>query len=87
LPTDKASKARIRYLTFCDYLNEFDFLWETFSKEKVLKGSFDRFVQSDTLKKGTTTVEQEFLQSLDFWRTQLAVSLIRTNQQLRRRRN
>jgi len=32
--TDKASVARIRYLTFRDYLNEFDFLWETFSKQK-----------------------------------------------------
>ncbi|MDR1141484.1 MAG: hypothetical protein LBL62_07315, partial [Planctomycetaceae bacterium] len=63
LPTDKASKARIRYLTFREYLDQLDFLWETFSKEKVLKGSFDRFVQSDTQKKGTTTVDQEFLQS------------------------
>jgi type I restriction-modification system DNA methylase subunit len=82
LPTDKASKARIRYLTFREYLNEFDFLWETFSKEKVLKGSFDRFVQSDTQKKGTTTVDQEFLQSLDSWRSQLAVSLVRANPHL-----
>src|SRR5665647_2457389 len=40
-PTDKASVARIEYLTFRDYLKEFDFIWDTFSKEKVLKGSFD----------------------------------------------
>ena len=81
-PNDKASVARIKYFTFEDYLNEFDFLWETFSKERVLKGSFDKFVLSDTNKKGTTTVDKEFLSSLDRWRTDLAVNISKQNQQL-----
>lgn len=81
-PTDKASVARIKYFTFRDYLNEFDFIWDTFSKEKVLKGSFDKFVQSDTHKKGTATVDKEFLQSLDNWRTLLATNICRNNKQL-----
>ncbi|MBK7682286.1 MAG: type IV restriction endonuclease [Bacteroidetes bacterium] len=50
-PTDKTSVARIKYLTFKDYLNEFEFLWDTFSKERVLKGSFDKFVQGNQHKK------------------------------------
>jgi predicted type IV restriction endonuclease len=57
--TDKASHGRIKYLTYQHYLNEFDFIWDTFSKEKVLKGSFDKFVQSDKQKKGTSTVNTE----------------------------
>lgn len=81
-PTDKASTARIKYLTYKDYLKEFDFLWETFSKDRVLKGSFDKFVQSDTYKKGTATVDKEFLQSLDSWRTYLATSIAINNKQL-----
>lgn len=81
-PNDKASVARIKYLTFKDYLKEFDFIWDTFSKERVLKGSFDRFVQSDTHKKGTTTVDKEFLQSLDSWRTYLATNVAINNKQL-----
>jgi len=81
-PSDKASVARIKYLIFRDYLKEFDFLWETFSKEQVKKGSFDRFVQSDTHKKGTATVDKEFLQSLDSWRTYLATSISWNNKQL-----
>ncbi|MDR3111257.1 MAG: N-6 DNA methylase [Planctomycetaceae bacterium] len=81
-PYDSASKARIKYLTFQDYLKEFDFLWNTFSKENVLKGSFDKYVPSDTYKKGTSTVDKEFLQSLDNWRTYLATSICRTNKQL-----
>jgi adenine-specific DNA-methyltransferase len=81
-PGDKASVARVKYLTYNEYSNEFDFLWDTFSKERVLKGSFDKFVQSDTNKKGTTTVDKEFLLSLDSWRTDLAVNLSKNNQQL-----
>ncbi|TAL57404.1 MAG: hypothetical protein EPN85_14195 [Bacteroidetes bacterium] len=81
-PTDKASTARIKYLTFREYLKEFDFIWETFSKERVLKGSFDKFVQSDTYKKGTATVDKEFLQSLDSWRTYLATSIALNNKKL-----
>lgn len=82
LPTDKASVARIKYLTFKDYLNEFEFLWDAFSKERVLKGSFDKFVQGNLNKKGTATVDKEFLQSLDSWRTYLASSISWNNKEL-----
>ncbi|KAK3604981.1 hypothetical protein CHS0354_000646 [Potamilus streckersoni] len=85
-PTDKASVARIEYFTFTDYLNRFDFIWDTFSKEYVLKGSFDKFVlvfrKGNQNKKGTTTVDKEFLQSLDTWRKYLANSISANNQQL-----
>jgi hypothetical protein len=81
-PSDKASVARIKYLTFREYLKEFDFIWETFSKEKVLKGGLDKFVQSDTHKKGTATVDEEFLESLDNWRKYLATSIAINNKQL-----
>lgn len=82
MPSDKASVARLKYLTFKDYLKEFDFLWDTFSKERVLKGSFDKFIQGNLNKKGTATVDKEFLQSLDSWRTYLATSISWNNKQL-----
>lgn len=77
--TDKANHGRIKYLTYQHYLNELDFIWNTFSKEKVLKGSFDKFVQSDKQKKGTTTVNYEFLTSLDTRRTYLANNIALRN--------
>lgn len=77
--TDKASQARIKYFTYQNYLTEFDFIWETFSKEKVLKGSFDKFIQNDKQKKGTATVDYEFLISLDTWRTYLANNIALRN--------
>ncbi|MFA5833294.1 MAG: N-6 DNA methylase [Bacteroidota bacterium] len=82
IPTDKASVARIKYLTFRDYLKEFDFIWNTFSKECVFKGSFDKFVLSTVNKKGTATVDKDFLQSLDRWRTLLATSISLNNKDL-----
>jgi hypothetical protein len=82
LLTDRASVARTNYLTFKEYLKEFDFIWETFSKERVLKGSFDKFIQGNLNKKGTATVDKEFLESLDSWRTYLATSISWNNKNL-----
>ena len=48
----------------------------------VLKGSFDRYVKSDTVKKGTATVDKEFLASLDMWRTYLATTISLRNKGL-----
>src|SRR5664280_1060580 len=33
-PTDKPSVARIKYISFRDYLKELDFIWDTFSKDR-----------------------------------------------------
>lgn len=82
LPTDKASVARIKYLNYKDYLTEFDFIWNTFSKEKVLKGSFDKFIQGTANKKGTSTVDKAFLETLDNCRTILAESIAKLNPEL-----
>lgn len=81
-PTDKTGIARIKYINFKDYIKEFDYLWNIFSKEQVLKGSFDRYILSDTVKKGTSTVDKEFLASLDSWRTYLATSISLKNREL-----
>ena len=78
--TDSASTGRIKYLTYSDYLAEFDFIWDTFSNGNVLKGSFDKYVLGDTNKKGTTTVDQDFLCSLDAWRVELARNIALRNE-------
>jgi len=80
--TDKPSVARIKYLTFRDYLNKFDFIWDTFSREAVVQGSFDKFLASDKYKKGTTSVDREFLESLNRWRTYLATNISWNNRDL-----
>ena len=79
---DRSSVARIQYLKYNDYLKEFDFIWETFSKERILKGSFDKFVQSDTKKRGTATVDNEFLKEIEEWRKYLATTIALRNKTL-----
>ncbi len=81
-PNDKAAVSRIWYITFRDYLKHFDFIWETFSKERVLKGGLDKFIQESANKRGTATVDKEFLKSLDTWRTYLATSISWNNKNL-----
>ena len=81
-PKDSASVARTNYLTFREYINEFDFIYDTFSKENVLRGSFDKFILGNTGKKGTATVDKEFLLSLDKWRTYLAKAISKENKNL-----
>ena len=81
-PTDKASVARIKYLTYDKYLEEFDFLWDVFAKENLPKGRFDKYVQSDTRKKGTATVDDEFLKSIEEWRRYLATTIALRNKSL-----
>jgi len=81
-PTDKASNGRIKYLTYNEYITAFDFIWDTFSKERVLKGSFDKYILSDRNKKGTTTVDRDFLQSLDKWRVELARNIALRNKNI-----
>jgi hypothetical protein len=79
---DSASVSRLKHIHFADYLKEFDFIYDTFSHEAVTKGRFDKFVQSDTNKKGSQTLDKEFVQSLDQWRKYLATNIAGNNKKL-----
>jgi len=79
---DKASKGRIRYLTYKDYIDEWDFIWDTFSRERIVKGGLDKFLAESKNKKGTGRVDHEFLTSLDAWRKYLATSISLNNKTL-----
>lgn len=79
---DSASSARIKYIHFEDYIKEFDFIYDTFSREAIYNGHFDKFVQSDTYKKGTQTLDKDFVESLDSWRKYLATSIALENKKL-----
>ncbi len=81
-PSDKASVARIKYLTYKDYITEFDFIWDTFSRERVPKGSLDTFIKGAANKKGTSDLDKAFLESLDNWRTLLAQNFSKNNKNL-----
>ena len=81
-PKDNSSVARILFINFENLLQDFDKLWDVFSKEAVLKGSFDRYVESSKGKKGTSEVDNEFLKEIELWRDNLAKNIALRNPQL-----
>lgn len=80
--TDKASTARVLYLTYKDYATRWDEIASIFSREAVLKGSFDKYAESSKLKKGTAEVDAAFLNEIELWRDQLARNLALRNPSL-----
>jgi len=69
---DSASTARIMFFTYKDYLDNWDKIAGVFSRDAILKGSFDKFAVSAKGKRGTTTVDTEFLAEIEKWREMLA---------------
>lgn len=80
-PSDKPSAGRILYLTYRDYLARWNEIASIFSKEAVLKGSFDKYAVADR-KRGTATVDAEFLKEIETWREALAKNLALRNPKL-----
>ena len=79
---DKASFGRIYYQTFDHYLEDLDFLYNTFSRNAILKGSFDKYTETATKKRGTSEVDQEFLKEIENWRDVLAKNIALRNKEL-----
>lgn len=79
---DKASTARIEYIHFEDYLNRFDFLYEILNKERIEQGSLEKYIAGTSNKKGTESVDIDFLNSLDNLRTKLASNIAKLNKNL-----
>jgi len=71
-PADKPGVGRVTYLTFDQYPERFDDVYGIFSKEAVLQGSFDRYVQDTRRKHCTSEVDAEFLKEIEGWRDALA---------------
>ena len=81
-PSDKPSIGRILFYTYNQYLDSFDEIFNLLSKDSVLKGSFDKFVESDRQKRGTTEVDAEFLKEIESWREALAKDIAIKNPKL-----
>jgi hypothetical protein len=83
--TDSPSTARVMYVTFDQYGDRWDEIAAVFSRDAVLKGSFDRYAESNKKKRGTTEVDAAFLDEIDGWRLLLARNLAIRNRDLSQR--
>ena len=77
--TDKVSHSRILYLKYTEYENRWEELVGIFSRDAILKGSFDKYVESNKGKKGTTEVDTAFLHEIENWRELLARNIALRN--------
>jgi len=80
--TDKASAARVLYLTVEEYADQWDEIATIFSQEAVLKGSFDKYAESTKKKRGTAEVDDAFLKEIENWRDLLARTIALRNTEL-----
>lgn len=76
---DKASAGRIFYCTFDQYAEKWDEIAAIFSKDAVLRGSFDKYAATSKGKRGTSEFDDEFLADMEHWRDLLARNLALRN--------
>lgn len=69
---ERASTSRLGYFKYTDYIEKWDELCDTFSKDAILKGSFDRYTVTARRHRGTETVDAAFLGEIEKWRNLLA---------------
>jgi len=79
---DKSSSARILYFTYHEYEDRWDEIASIFSREAILKGSFDRYAESTKKKRGTAEVDDAFLKEIENWRDLLARNIALRNPDL-----
>ncbi len=83
--TDKASTARTLFLRYDELPDRWHELAAIFSREAVLKGSFDKYAESAKKKRGTAEVDDAFLAEIEDWRDMLARNIALRNENLSQR--
>ena len=83
--THNASIDRIKYYNYREYIEKWEEIYNIFSKEAVLTGKFDKYIENfggSGSKKGTSTVDSEFLKTIEEWRLELAKNIALRNKEL-----
>ncbi len=79
VPGDRAPTARTMLVPYTEYPERWSELYGRFSRDAVLKGSFDAYSDSAARKRGTTEVDAVFLKDLQGWRELLARNIALRN--------
>ena len=75
---DKAITARLKYFTYDQYEENWDYIYGLLAKGNVISGSIEKEIGSGT-KKGTSEVDKDFLELIEEWRSELAKSIAKNN--------
>jgi type I restriction-modification system DNA methylase subunit len=80
-----AAFGRVLYIPYSEYARRWDEIEVVFSRDAVLKGAFDKFAESIKAKSGTIDVDDDFLNTIETWRADLARILALRNANLSQR--
>ena len=81
---DPASKGRLRYYRYPDYIEKWDEFETLFSREAVRDGSLRNWIE-DEKTRGALPVDEAFLREMESWRETLAKDMALHNRDLNRR--
>jgi len=76
---DKSTKSRLLYFRYDQYAEKWPEIAALFSREAVLNGSLDKYVESLPQKRGEKRVDAALLDDISEWREMLAKSIARHN--------
>jgi len=76
---DPPSLGRVKLVSFREYVEKWDEISAIFARQAALKGSFDQFADGMKGKRGTTEVDDAFLEEMERWRLDLARSIALRN--------
>ena len=77
---DSAGIARIKYYTYAEYIDKWDDIYNLISKDAILHGSLNDFENKQL--KGTDSIDDDFLNSIENWRKLLALNIASRNPEL-----
>jgi len=76
---DKAAVGRTLFIRIGDYAEKWDEIYGIFAKPSILKGSFDKYAESNRNRRGTSPVDAAFLAEIEGWREELAKNIALRN--------
>ena len=83
--SDRAATARVMYFPYTEYAARWEEIVNIFSRNAILKGSFDSYAEATKGKRGTAEVDTAFLQEIESWRDILAHQIALRNRTLTQR--
>lgn len=77
--SDKAPICRLQAFTCDDLPSIWEQLSNVFSKDAILSGGYDAYLEKKKSQRGAMTVDDAFLEEIEGWRTQLAKNIAAKN--------
>jgi hypothetical protein len=79
---DSARKARARFYDYTEYESKWDEISDLLSPQGIQKGNFGKFAAAASSRRGSTTIDNQFLEEIEAWRCSLAIDIAAQNRRL-----